>query len=263
MDEPTHLDAAFSKMAGDPSSQQFRLNYFERFLECELFLLLKDEADGDQISPVTWEADGQKFLLAFDTEERLSSYASDIAPYTAMTGRTLVPLVAGNQNLGVVVNLDVADSSNLLPHDTILWLKEIVSKAPDAVHRRVVQLNAPKGLSEVFVTSLEEKLPTMAGLADRAYIASAQYDDGSGGHIIGFVGTVEGAEPALANAVSEMLIFSGLKQSAVDVGFLSEAQDMTESFRKVGLEIKLPRIEQPISTSCAPGTNPDKPPKLR
>ena len=67
-------------------------------------------------------------------------------------------------------------------------------------------------------------LRAAVGLAAAAFLVGTRTEDGGQGHLLGFVSAVEGAQPALARAVSEALTFSGIEAGALDVGFF-EAQE--------------------------------------
>ena len=73
---------------------------------------------------------------------------------------------------------------------------------------------------------------------------------------------VPGAEPALAQAASEALIFSGLDAGEMDVAFFAASNPVSARLAKVGLRFDLPQPE-PVSAPNAPGMDPDTPPRLR
>jgi len=82
--------------------------------------------------------------------------------------------------------------------------------------------------------------------------------------LLGFVGAIEGAEHALARAAGEALTFSGIEAGSIDVGFFSQSDPMAAAMAKVGLRFELPKLEERAQVvRAAPGSDPDKPPKLR
>ena len=90
------------------------------------------------------------------------------------------------------------------------------------------------------------------------------YDDGTRGHLLGITGTVPGAEPALAGAINEALVFSGLEAGALDVTFLADSDRLTADLARVALRFDLPQPQAPKRVErLAPGADPDKPPILR
>ena len=70
MTEATPLDIAHAAMMADESDDAARLRFYERMADVELFLLLEDEPDADQVSPVLLE---DAYVLVFDRIERLMS----------------------------------------------------------------------------------------------------------------------------------------------------------------------------------------------
>ena len=82
--------------------------------------------------------------------------------------------------------------------------------------------------------------------------------------IVAVAGRGAGAEAALAQAVSDVLQFSGLDAAAIDVAFFEAQDEMAARLARVGLRFDLPRLSRPEGhTPPAPGLDPEKPPKLR
>src|SRR5210317_2466522 len=117
----TILDRAYSVMASDPDRDELRLRFYERLADIEVFMILDEEAQGDQINPRVIEHDGLSYVLVFDTEDRLADFTGEITPYVGISGRVLVSMLA-QAGLGLGLNLDVAPSSTLLPNDVMIWL---------------------------------------------------------------------------------------------------------------------------------------------
>ncbi|MFD1344812.1 SseB family protein, partial [Litorisediminicola beolgyonensis] len=74
-----------------------------------------------------------------------------------------------------------------------------------------------------------------------------------------------GAEAALARAVNEALVFSGVEAGALDVTFVADSDPLAARLARVGLRFDLPIPEEPQERAApsAPGSDPSKPPKLR
>jgi hypothetical protein len=260
----TPLDAAHATMEGAPDDDAARLRFYERLADAELFLLLAAEADGDNVSPQLFPVEGQDFVLAFDREDRLTSFTGGPAPYAALSGRSLAALLA-EQGLGLGVNLEVAPSSMLLPASAVAWLAQTVGSAPHQEDAKPEEVFAPSGLPEVLITALDTKLALAAGLARFAYLAGVKYDDGRRGHLLAFVEPLPGAEDGLARAAREALVFSGIESGEMDVTFLRASDPISAKFARHGLRFDLPVL--PDATTQTPGANPgldpDRPPKLR
>lgn len=261
--KPTPIDAAHAAMDASPLDDGARLKFYERLADSELFLLLEKEQEDDRIAPEVFEVQDASFVLVFDTIERLAEFVGKPAPYAALSGRVIAQMLAPS-GIGLGVNLEVAPSSILIPADAVAWLVQTLENAPDEVEAKLSEVTAPAGLPDSLITSLDTKLSTAVGLARWAYLVGTVAENGVRSHMLGFVGTVDGAQPALAKAVSEALTFSGIDAGALDVGFFGSNDPFAAQLAKVGLRFDLPEPEAPREyVQVAPGSDPEKPPKLR
>ena len=263
MTETTPLDAALAAMDAAPDDETARLRFYDRLASTELFLMLEREPEGDNISPELFDVADARFLLAFDREHRLSEFASRAVPYVALSGRALAGMLAG-QGIGIALNAGSAGET-LLPAEAMLWLADTLGQAPQTDEARIERLHPPKGLPENLLVALDAKLATAAGLAETAWLSAATYEGGARGHILGIIGAPSGAEPALAGAVQEALVFSGLDAGALDVTFLGQHDPLAAELARTGLRFDLPKPAEPRTEIVrpAPGSDPDKPPILR
>lgn len=263
MSDETPLDLAHAAMEAAPNDDAARLRFYERLSDSELFLLLTKDVIGDQIDPEVFDLGDARFVLVFDREERLSQFVGKPAPYVALSGRVISQMLAG-QGIGLGVNLEVAPSQMLIPPEAVIWLNDTLAHSPDEVRERAEELYAPKGLPEELLTAIDAKLASAVGLAQNAYLVAVKYEGGANGHLLGFVGTQEGAEGALAKAAGEALTFSGIEAGSIDVGFFDANDPMAAAMAKVGLRFELPKHETRSDTiRPAPGSDPDKPPMLK
>lgn len=262
MTEQTPLDLAHAAMEAAPQDDAARLRFYERLADAELFLMLTEEADGDQISPELFETPEGAFVLVFDREERLAQFAGRPVPYAALSGRIVAQMLAG-QEIGLGLNLEVAPSAFLIPAEAIAWLHQTLGHAPQEVEAGVIEFTAPKGLPEALLTALDAKLATAGGLAAAAYLAGVRYEGGGQGHLLGFVGAKEAAQASLAKAAGEALTFSGIEAGAMDVGFFEAGDPVAASLARVGLRFDLPQPKAPQDAKpVKPGSDPEKPPRL-
>lgn len=271
MESETPLDRAHAVMeAQEMAAQEMeaqesdaaRLRFYETLAVAEVFLLLEAAAEGDNVVPQAFEVEGQAFVLVFDTERRLSTFAGAAADYVALSGRALADMLA-DQGLGLALNLDVAPSATLLPPEAMIWLSQTLSEAPEEVEAQAREFHPPTGLPEAFLEALDARLAASEGLADHAYLVGVTYETGARGHLLGIVGAVPGAEDALARSVSEVLRFSGLEAAMLDVGFFRADDPAAPRLALVGLRFDLPKIDRNAAPGAAPGLDPDRPPKLR
>ncbi|WP_319825698.1 SseB family protein [Thalassovita sp.] len=263
MTEQTPLDAAHAAMTANEADDAARLRFYERLADSEMFLLLTEEARGENISPEVFELQDQSFVLIFDREDRLAEFVGKPAPYAALSGRVVASLLSQN-GMGMGVNLEVAPSSILIPPEAVAWLDQTLGNAPDEAEARIVEVTPPVGMPENLLTGLDAKLTTAAGLAHSAYLVGVIYENGVRTHLLAFVDAIPGAEHALAKAVSEALVFSGIEAGALDVSFVRASEERAASFAKWGLKFDLPQPEQVQEIGrAAPGSDPGKPPILR
>lgn len=263
MTDQTALDIAHAAMEAETGGDAARLRFFERLADSELFLLLTEEASGDSISPEVFELSDHSFALVFDREERLAQFVGRPAPYAAISGRIIAQMLKG-QGIGLGLNLEVASSSILIPPEAVVWLEETLQHAPEQVEAKPEELLAPTGLPDSLLTALDAKLATAGGLAKSAYLVRVKYEGGASGHLLAFIGAEPGAEGALAKAANEALIFSGIEAGAMDVGFFQASEAITAQMARVGLRFDLPAAQDRTEiVRPAPGSDPDKPPKLR
>ena len=135
------------------------------------------------------------------------------------------------------------------------------------VSARTVLLKAFDERGFVFYTNTDSLKGRQLGEhAECALLAGVTYEDGSRGLMLAFVGASPDAEPALAKAVSESLVFSGLEPGALDVAFPT-APGALAAIGEVGRRFEMPAPEpepaQVVGARAAPGMDPAKPPKLR
>jgi len=256
----TPIDTSYAAMQSAPDDDTARLRFYERFADGELFLLLDGEAVGDQVSPRLFDTGEGQFVLVFDTEDRLAQFAGGPAPYAAVSGRSLAVMLSG-QGIGIGLNLDVAPSAILIPSAALSWLQETLGTSPQETSATAEVFTPPSGLPDRLIEGLDAKLASAQGLAKTAYLTGVTYRDGRRGHLLALIDPAPGAETALAQAVSEALVFSGLDAGELDVTFFAAGDPATERLEKTGLRFDLPEVQK--QATKAPGMDPNAPPRLR
>ncbi len=256
----TPLDEAHAAMMAAPQDDAARLRFYERVADVELYLLLEEEAVGDQVSPVLY---AQDYVMVFDRAERLAEYVGAEAPFVALSGRSIAGMLEG-QPLGLAVNIGVAPSEILLPADAMDWLRQTLAHEAGEVEAKIDRVLPPGGLPEVVIAAIDAKLATATGMAAGAFLVEVVYDSGGRGHLLAFVGAQERAREALVRAASEALTFSGVEAGAMDVGFFAPDDPVVVKLARVGLRFDLPQGEGLQHTPrMAPGSDPSKPPILK
>jgi len=259
----TLLDVAFAAMQAAEDSPEARLRFFDRLASTELFVMLAKDAEGEVVEPEICDLGDARFVLGFDLEERLVRFAGRPVPFVALSGRALSGLLAG-QGIGLALNLDSGTSEYLLPAEAMSWLANTLAEGPKQQEARPERLTAPKGVPEVLLTALDAKLAQAQGLARCAWLTSVVYDDGAQGHLLGVAGIVPGAEHALAGAINEALVFSGLEAGALDVVFLDDHHPLIPDFERAGLRYDVPDPVAPkVRMETPPGSDPERPPVLK
>lgn len=261
MTDATRLDQTHAAMEAAPEDAVARLHFYETLAASELYLMLKSEPQGEVIDPELFELPENSFVLVFDREDRLALFAGHPVAYAALSGRSIASMLAG-QGVGLGLNLDVAPSAILLPPEAVDWLAETLSEGPSEIEARAEEFSAPRGLPEAVLTALDARLATMTGRARMAYLVGVTYESGARGDMLGFVGAAFEAQGALARAVSEVLVFSGLEAAALDVAFFDASDPVAARMARCGLRFDLPEAPD-VEPRAAPGSDPDKPPKLR
>ena len=257
----TPLDTAHAQMMAAPEDENCRLRFFERLADAELYLLLEDEARGDAVEPKLVEAQNEQLVLVFDRDTRLSTFAGGIAPHVTLSGRSLAQMLMG-QGLGLFLNPEVAESSFALDAAGVAWLAETLAHAPEEEEDQIAELQAPHDVPEVLLSALDQKLAAAEGLAQAAFLVRTTNKQGRVGHLLAFLGALPDAEPALAQAVSEALTFSGIEMGQMDVSFFDSAHPIVARLTRVGLRFDLPQPQAPLQGS-APGSDPARPPILK
>jgi len=260
MDNPTPIDRAFAAMMADEENAGARLAFYERLCDCELFMLLDGEPAGNVLNPRIFPLAEGDFTLIFDLPERLVEFADAMAPYGALSGRAIITMLAG-KGVGLGLNLGVAPSSYLIPASAVDWLAQILRHRAQETKGIAREFASPSDFPPGLLSALRTKLALAAGHASCAYLVSASYADGASGHLLGFVDARPNAQPALTQAISEVLVFWGAQTSSLDVAFFGAGDPVCARLARVGLRFDL--SEQRVAKRPSPpGMDPDKPPKL-
>lgn len=255
------LDQAYAGMqAGDEAAG---LRFYRLLADATLFLLLEREAEGERVDPRVFDLPDGPVLLAYDSEERLAVMGDGPLPYAALPGRLIAQQMLG-QGLSLGLNFGTGAASEvLLPPEALRWLCEMLEAAPVEVEATPAQFFAPKGLPEALSDALTFTLGGAAGLARAALLAGVRYSDGRLGHMLAVIDARPGAEEALARALGEALVFSGLEAGELDVTFLAASDAVVAELARVAVVFEVPDlvIEAAVERA-APGMD-GKPPRLR
>jgi hypothetical protein len=255
-------DAYFAMAAAQDDDDTARLRYYARLADGEMILMLADEARGANLTPKVFDLEDGPVVLIFDSEEKLGAFTGGVVPYAALPGRVIAQQLAG-QGIGLAVNMGAA-SMMLFPPDAVDWLAQTLTQTPTEVQARPTAFHAPTGLPQTLLAALRAKLARSGGIAAGVLLAGVSYDDGRRGHVLAFLDAAPAAEPVLARAASEALIFSGVEAGEMDVTFLNTSDTGARAMAKVALRLDLiPATRAAVASPKPPGSDPDKPPILR
>ena len=249
----TPLDRAFTEMAENPDDDHARLKFYERVADAELFLIMADETQ-----PRVYSSEQGKFVAAFDLEERLASFNEGPAPYAALSGRSMIQMVTG-QEIGIALNFWSAPSAYLLTPDVVEWLNATLAVAPSQHNDTPVSIGPPLNVPTALLESLDAKLAAATGLAEAAFLVSTSYKTGRQGHLLAILGAPPEAEPSLSQAIAEAIVFSGIEAGDLDVAFFRSDDPIRPRLEAQGLRFDIPQPERPKPL----GRDPDTPPRLR
>ncbi len=259
----TLLDDAYAAMAASADDDAARLRYYARLSDGEMVMLLEHEVTRGQVVPRIFALQDGPVVLIFDSEEKLAAFAAGVAPFVALPGRVIAQQLAG-QGIGLGVNMGAA-SMMLFPPDAVDWLAGTLEEAPVEDEARPVLFHAPDGVPEMLITAIAAKLGSAGGLAAVGLLTGVTYADGRRGHMFAFVDAVAGAEPVLARAVAEALIFSGVDAGEMDVTFLKAGDPGVRTMAGLARRFDLPGVvvAEERTAPAPPGMDKAKPPKLR
>lgn len=256
------LDQAYGAMqAGDAAAG---LQFYRLLADATLFLLLEREAVGERVDPRVFDLPEGPVLLAYDSEERLAVMGDGPLPYAALPGRLIAQQMLG-QGLSLGLNFGTGAASEvLLPPEALRWLCEMLEATPVEVEATPAQFFAPNGLPEALSDALRFTLGGAAGLARAALLAGVRYSDGRLGHMLAVIDAAPSAEEALARALSEALVFSGLEAGELDVTFLASSDAAVVELARFAVVFEVPELVVEAAVERAPpGMDASKPPVLR
>jgi hypothetical protein len=169
----TQLDAAYTAAKHDNNKKP---DFYNLFLNTELYIATHETQEANSFSPLLMESNGIKYLMLFDTEERLANWAKKEVAYAAVPGHTLVETVGTDYHWAL--NAGTEFVKTFVP-DEIQWLKGVVGKskndqaANDSTNVSVL-IRKPVDLPEGFTEALTEELAKHAAI-NQAYLGKAHY----------------------------------------------------------------------------------------
>jgi len=130
----TEMDKALQQFQQDMEDPKNQSQFYDLFLNSNFFVpILEKEMmpegspapEEGQVVPLIIEAEGNDYLMLFDTEERLRNWANAEASFVEVPGHLIVEMSVAP--LHWALNVGAEHSKQFLP-DEIAWLKEVVEK---------------------------------------------------------------------------------------------------------------------------------------
>ena len=126
----TKIDEALNLSRQDPKAQPL---FYDLFLNSMFFIPIIEEEDNkskdDGALPLLIEADGNDYLMLFDTVKRLTDWADEEAKYVPMPGYAITEMSL--PNLYWALNYGTEYQKQFEPEE-IAWLKDVVRQAKEA-----------------------------------------------------------------------------------------------------------------------------------
>lgn len=128
----TPLDRAFVAATKNPKEQS---QYYDIFLKTDIYIPTHNLPDkegekragaGESIQPVIIESDGIRYVMLFDSKERLRAWAKREIGFVRLPGHAVVEMAGSDMRW--VLNVGTDYQKVFLP-DEIRWLKQSLSKS--------------------------------------------------------------------------------------------------------------------------------------
>lgn len=135
--QPNSLDQALADLRKDMSEATNQSKFYDLFLNTTFCVPTLDpkELEGEtkleegQVLPLIIEADGNDYLMIFDSKERLKNWAGQEVKWIGVPGHMIAATTM--PPLHVAMNVGTAYSKQFLP-DEIAWLRDVVEQCNKA-----------------------------------------------------------------------------------------------------------------------------------
>mgnify|MGYP002870330219 FL=1 len=262
MNEKTYLNHLLNIRKLYYEDTDKHLQFYNALLDAQLFLLLNEEPQEDELLPQIKDIESNRYVLVFENEDRLVDFCGNVAPYAAVSGRVLIEMLEG-QEIGLAFNLNAKAAEALLPKDVVEWLSEVIRQVPEMYHAKPKAFFPLDQKAERTLVVLHEKLATVASLAKSFFLSGVEYDDATRGILLAIIDADVSAEPILSKMAHEAVAFGGIQDAVFDVVFLKKNDQALASIEKQAIKLQLTKVEPKTHVQRhIPGADPDKPPKL-
>lgn len=131
----SNIDDALANLRLDLDDQKAQSVFYDLILNSTFLVPTLPESegggddDGGAVLPLIIEADGNDYLLLFDSRERLDAWAGEPAKAVSVPGHVLA--ATSEAPLHWALNVGTDHSKQFLP-DEIAWLREVVKRCEAA-----------------------------------------------------------------------------------------------------------------------------------
>lgn len=257
MSDRTQLDLAFDAMMEASDDEGQRSAYYGVLAASEVFVLLEAEPE-EKFEPQLLEMEGVRYVLAFDSDQRMAEFCDAPQPYLSMSGRKLVEALAGAR-LGLAVNPGFS-SAMFVPPPAVDWMRERTSDDVLEGEAKIEEVFSPEITDVALLKAIDARLAVFAGFGRSAYLVKAQYA-GEMAHLMVFVGIPEAAKASVAGGLAEAVRFVA-PDLALDTVFVDKTAEIIAPSARVGLRFDMTPEEVEVKSPAAPGSDPEKPPIL-
>ena len=217
----TSLDQAYVEASQSGKESVF----YDAFLSSTIFIPTinapgkesnRRTGENDTISPIIIESDGAKYLMLFDTKERLASWAQREVGFAALPGHAIVEMMGTDFHWAL--NVGTEHMKTFVPEE-IQWLKERTNEAQEERIASGTQVitGAPAKIPAGLIESLKKNLSTRNSEVKAAYLGQVYYvREGEKPHLA-LVIDIATKEKSLIEAICQDLAVS-------TKGFLGEGE---------------------------------------
>jgi hypothetical protein len=129
----TEVDKALQDFQQHVDDPAFQSKFYDLFLNANFFVPTMEDLppagrqpeSGGQVVPLVIEAEGNDYLMLFDSEERLRSWAQAEVSFVEVPGHVLAEM--SEPPLHWALNVGSEHAKQFLP-DEIAWLREVVAR---------------------------------------------------------------------------------------------------------------------------------------
>jgi len=175
----TPLDQAYIEATQGGNESVF----YNSFLSSMLFIATvnapekeqnRRAGDNDSISPIIIESNGAKYLMLFDTKERLASWAEREVGFAALPGHSIVEMMSTDFHWALNVGTDYMKT--FVPEE-IQWLKENLQNTQKETVPSGTQVivGAPAKIPAGLVETMKENLKSRNSEVKAAYLGQVYY----------------------------------------------------------------------------------------